>query len=70
VDGFDVAEVDGWGYFLFWLFLYKNCEVAEMVINPLDILAKYGYKQDMKVKKGLSTLDIFGYMLEPNREIW
>jgi hypothetical protein len=44
VDGFDVAEVDGWGYFLFRLFLYKNCEVAEMVINPLDILAKFGYK--------------------------
>jgi hypothetical protein len=59
--------MDG-GIFSFWLFLYKNCEVDEIVINPLDILAKFGYKQDMKVKKRLSTLDIFGYMLEPNIE--
>jgi hypothetical protein len=39
------------GIFLFWLFLYKNCWVDEMVINPLDILAKFGYKQDIKAKK-------------------
>jgi hypothetical protein len=40
------------GVFLFWFILYKKFETDEMVINPLDILAKFGYKQDMKVKKG------------------
>jgi len=52
----------------FFFFLFFWCSWSDN--HPKGSLAKFGYKQDMKVKKVLSILHIFGYMLEPNREIW
>jgi hypothetical protein len=33
-------------------------------------LAKFGYGLDMKIKKFEESFSYFGYLLEPNVEIW
>jgi hypothetical protein len=44
------------------------CDVAQ--VRQSKVLAKFGYKQEMKTNYFQRILYIFGYILEPNREIW
>jgi hypothetical protein len=51
--------------FVFSIFLF----FSQNDDHPQEYLAKFKYRLSMKVKEIARVLYIFGYMLEPNREI-
>jgi hypothetical protein len=50
--------------------LIHICDAAELVIIHKYSLAKFDYRNSIWKLKSLRFLHIFGYKLEPNREIW
>jgi hypothetical protein len=50
-------------------FSFQFCDVAKLVIIHKKDSAKFGYRPGMKVKRSKNSSH-FGYMLEPNKEIW
>jgi hypothetical protein len=46
------------------------CDVAKVVITQRKDLDKFGYKLNKRFLKKKFLKNIFGYLLEPCREIW